>query len=232
TAGPRRGRRRTHRGRSGAASRRDAEISRTCCLRPRLTASSLTRGAPIGDPGTVALRMRADRRAAAPARAAGAAVDAMERARSRCGGRHQTVGRLEDRTQLHLADARPRRDPRLPQRLGAPDVPDAGDEALVEERFTDRAAVRAQERDHGLVVGLLGEDVGADPDGPVELEDGAVPEHRLVLGAAEDEPRTARAGGPERTDAPAAGHAQVAPQDVPALEAEQQVLADRLHRFE
>ena len=53
-----------------------------------------------------------------------------------------------------------------------------------------------------------------------------------MLGAAEDEPGPAGARRPARHDAPAAGHAQVATEDMPTLEAEEQVLARRLHRFE
>src|SRR5207253_1752004 len=76
----------------------------------------------------------------------------------------------------------------------------------------------------------LREDVGPEPpDGAVvELEHGAVPEHRLALGAAEDEPRPARELRASGTDLPAAGHAQVAAQDDTVLEAEEKVLAGRL----
>ena len=53
-----------------------------------------------------------------------------------------------------------------------------------------------------------------------------------MLGAAEDEPRPAGSRGAARLDAPAAAHPQVAAQDVSAGEAEEEVLPDRLHRFE
>ena len=84
-------------------------------------------------------------------------------------------------------------------------------------------------------VGLV-EDVrakGADRRAaPRKLQHRAVPEHRLVLGAAEDQPRPAAARPPRLVDAPAAGHLQVTAQDETALEAQQQVLPHRLDRLE
>ena len=103
-------------------------------------------------------------------------------------------------------------------------------------RLADRARRRrrAQPLEHRLVVGRVAEDVRAEPADrrvrPRELQHRAVPEHRLVLGAAEDEPRPARRAGAARLHAPAAGHPQVAAEDEPALEAEQEVLPHRLDR--
>ena len=53
----------------------------------------------------------------------------------------------------------------MPERLGAPDVPDPGDQALVEQRVAElaRRMLAAQARDHRLEVGRLGEDVRAEP---------------------------------------------------------------------
>jgi hypothetical protein len=124
---------------------------------------------------------------------------------------------------------------RAPSPFRSPDVPDSGDEALVEERAADLPRGHlAQPLDHRVVGGLLIEDVRPEPRAAssVQLEDRAVPEHRLVLVAAQDEPGPAGAGSPARLDAPATGHPQVAAQDVAALEAEEEVLARRLHRFE
>ena len=84
--------------------------------------------------------------------------------------------------------------------------------------------------------GGLGEDVRAErrdaPSVAAELEHRPVPEHGLVLVAAEHEPRLAAAVRAARIDTPAAVHPQVAPQHEPALEAQQHVLADRFHRLE
>ena len=65
-----------------------------------------------------------------------------------------------------------------------------------------------------------------------ELEHRPVPEDGFVLVAAQDQPRPPAAARAALLDAPAAGHPQVAAQHEPALEAQQHVLPDRLHRFE
>jgi hypothetical protein len=57
----------------------------------------------------------------------------------------------------------------------------------------------------------------------VELEDGAVPEDRLALGPAQDEPRPARKLRASRSHLPAPGHPQVAPEDGPVVEPKQEV---------
>ncbi len=124
----------------------------------------------------------------------------------------------------------------MPERLGAPDVPDSGHEALVEERLPQIAAVvrSPQPCQHPGEIGRVGEDVGPEAaDCAVrQLQDGTAAEHGLVLAAAEHEPGQAsdlRAAGEH---APAPGHPQVAAEDEAALEAEQEVLAARLDGFE
>ena len=112
----------------------------------------------------------------------------------------------------HLLEPPPRRDARLPERLRLPEVPDPGDEPLVEEGVADLALLRpgAQPREHRLEVGRLAEDVGPEPRRAAnahELEHGAVPEHGLVLGAAQHEPRLPCARGAPLLDAPAPLHA-------------------------
>ena len=87
---------------------------------------------------------------------------------------------------------------------------------------------------HGVVVGRLGEDVGTESsrDSAIELEHGAV-EHRAdVLVAAQNEPRPAEDRRVAAQHEPTSLHAQVAAQDEPALEAEEEVLADCLDVFE
>src|SRR5262245_56260409 len=155
------------------------------------------------------------------------------------GGLHEPVGFHEHGAKLVVGertDRRPRGRANRPEGLGLPDVPDPGDEVLVEERVADPAIDRpfAQVGDHALDVGRLGQDVRAQRERAlrVELQHGAVPEDRLVRPAAEDEPREAGARGAAPGDAPAARHAQVAPQDVSAFEGEKEVLADRVDPLE
>jgi hypothetical protein len=66
-----------------------------------------------------------------------------------------------------------------------------------------------------------------------QLQHGPVPQNRLVLASLQDQPRPPddrpRAASPHL---PAAAHAEMAPQDEPALEREQQVLPDRLDGLE
>ena len=260
------GRGRTRRGRTGAACRRAAESASQlfpydggaeapadagrssdpprsqCSLGGRrLVAAALAAGAPVRDPGGVALRIRADDGAAAAARAAGAAVDVAQRPRPLHSRPHQPGGGVEHGEQLpvrQVVQRPPRRDPRLPQRLRLPEVADARDEPLVEHRVADRPLLRrrAQPLEHRLEVGRVAEDVRAEPSHRApptrQLQHRPVPQHRLVLGAAQDEPRPA--GTPRATllHAPAAGHAQVAAQDETALEPQQQVLPHRLDRLE
>src|SRR3954465_10381627 len=137
----------------------------------------------------------------------------------------------------HPRGGPPGRPPRLPERLRLPEVPDPGHEPLVEQDIADLTLLRpaAQARKHRLVVGGLARDVGPEPrraTGADELEDGAVPEDRLVLGAPQHEPGLA---SPYRTpglDPPAAVHPQMAAQDEAALEPEQEILSHRLDRLE
>ena len=80
----------------------------------------------------------------------------------------------------------------MPESFGLPEVADARDEALVEERVADRAlpVFVPESRQHAVEVGRLGEDVRPEPtrDPAVELEHGAV-EHRAdVVASTEDEP--------------------------------------------
>ena len=91
-----------------------------------------------------------------------------------------------------------------------------------------------QVRDHRGEVGRLGEDVRPEPARAArgQLEHRPVPEHRLALGAGQHEPRLAAPRAPRSTHLPAAAHAQVAAQHEAALEAQEQVLADRLDRLE
>ena len=143
--------------------------------------------------------------------------------------------RLEDVPQLavvDLAEPAPRRDARLPQRLGLPQVADARHEPLVQEGVPDLAhGLGTQPRVHRLVIGRLAEDVGADASHVTvcyKLEDSTVPEHGLVFAAPQHEPRLAGACRSARLDAPAAVHPQMAAEDEPALEPQEEVLPHRL----
>src|SRR2546426_124400 len=138
----------------------------------------------------------------------------------------------EDRAQLvvrDVGDRPPGRDARVPERLRLPEVADSRDESLVEQRVADRARrLRAQTREHRVEIGRGIEDVRAEVRAPrgvaTELEHRPVPEHRLVLVAAQHEPGPAGAARTALLDAPAADHAQVAAQHEPALETQKEVL--------
>jgi len=65
-----------------------------------------------------------------------------------------------------------------------------------------------------------------------KLQHGAVPEHGLVLAAAQDEPRLPRPCGTATLDAPAAAHPQVAAQNEAPVEVEEEVLPHRFHALE
>ena len=190
--------------------------------------------APVGGPVVVTLSARPDLRAAAGTGAARTSVDgALRPAGDRVA--HEARGRRQHREQLvvaELSNRTPRRDASVPERLRLPQVADPRDEPLVEERVADGAArmLTAQVRDHLVESCWLGEDVGAEGSGRlvVELEDGSVPEHGLAIASSQDEPRATYALLPARLDAPASPHAQVAPHDDPALEAQEKVLPDRL----
>src|SRR5262249_24469504 len=100
-------------------------------LRARPVASLLTRGAPVRAAGVGALPARADALAAARARTAGAVVDAAVVARAGDRAPHRPVRVGEHGVQLlvrHVREAEPGREPRRPERLGAPEVADARDE--------------------------------------------------------------------------------------------------------
>jgi hypothetical protein len=134
------------------------------------------------------------------------------------------------------SESPPRADASVPERLGAPDIPDPRDEPLVEERLTEGAALRDAPElvDHRIEVERVGENVRAEPAQapPLELEHGAVPEHSLPPGASEDQPRPAYSLRVGRDDAPASVHPQVAPENAAILELEQQVLSHRASRDE
>ena len=138
-----------------------------------------------------------------------------------------------------LARGAPRVDLGVEAALALPQVADARDRALVEQRVADRPrrVVLAQPRQEAALVELGGEDVGAEPGDALveararrrhELEHGPVELHDRVAGGAQHEPRAARRAPPAlavAVDAPRAGHAQVRVDDAVALEAQEQVLA-------
>src|SRR5687767_14779864 len=109
----------------------------------------------------------------------------------------------------------------MPERLRAPEISDAGDQALVEEGITHLAPAvsEAQVGDHPVEIRRLAEDVRPEPPErpPVQLEHPPAVEHRLPVCAAQDEPGTAAHGPPARAHTPAAGHAQVVSEHVAAL---------------
>ena len=177
-------------------------------------------------------------RSAARTRAAGLAVDgALSEARVERAA-HELRGLGEHRAQLvvrDVAEPRPGRDLRAPERFGAPHVPDARHESLVEQRPRRSRGSDPRPRIRLTISSRSGG--SARMSGPslrtrrvVELEHRPVPENRLRARPAQDEPRHAapRARPVSLDDLPAALHAQVAAEDETVLEAQEQVLADRL----
>jgi hypothetical protein len=142
--------------------------------------------------------------------------------------------------ELGVADVpelRPRRDSRVPERLGEPHVPDAGDETLIDERLAHEARLvdTAKSGEDLVEASPRREQVGAERPRPtvLEPEHGAVPLRCLPLAPAQDEPRppsTWHTGA--RLQAPAPVHAEMATEDDAALEAQEEVLADGVHGFE
>ena len=209
-------------------------------LRAGRLASCLAAWAPVGGAVRVALAARADDRPAAPARPPGAPVDVSARPRRGERRLHQPAGsgerprRASRRRRPARAPTARRGPPRAPRPSTCSRSPRRRAGAAAPRRAGGRrAAARARPRPPSS--NSLREDVRPEPPPhrpPLDLEHGAVPEHCLLLAAAQDEPRPADARRAARLDAPAAGHAQVAPHDDAALEAQQEVLADRLDALE
>src|SRR5207245_3223870 len=89
---------------------------------------ALADGTPVGRARGVAERQRADRAAAAWARATGAVVDMLSGASAVHGLVHQPRGRVERRAQLVVGgflQPEPRREPRIPERFNRAHVADA-----------------------------------------------------------------------------------------------------------
>src|SRR5207245_8088503 len=114
----------TPRGRSCAWTRRDGAHEARRQLRAPRIVSCLTAGTPVRDAVVVALPPRPDLRAAAEARLPDAAIDTVTAAAAGVDRRaHQPGGRLEGASPVglgNLAEATPRRELRLPQRLREP----------------------------------------------------------------------------------------------------------------
>src|SRR6185503_2966750 len=107
--------------------------------------------APVGDPVGVALSAGDDRPAAPRARPADPPV-------------HPVCVPPTLEGAARLAERPPRRELDCPERLRAPLVADARDQALVEERVSERTTplAGAELRDHAGELGRIGEDVGAE----------------------------------------------------------------------
>ena len=117
------------------------------CLLPRRLRSCLTAGTPVGGAVGVALAARAHDRAAATTGPPRAPVHAdgpvAPVATDSCISRRAASRASRNVSSLASAQAHPRRDPHLPERLRHPHVPDPGDEALVLERLAEAADLRA-----------------------------------------------------------------------------------------
>jgi hypothetical protein len=122
----------------------------------------------------------------------------------------------------------------MPQGLCAPQVAYSSHQPLIEQRVSHLpvAGISPEVRKHALEVRGLVQDVGSKPPqgASVQFEDTAAVQHGLPLGAPQHEPGAAASRPPARTHPPAAGHPQMVPQHVTALEAEDEILPDRLDR--
>ena len=152
---------------------------------------------------------------------------------------HQLRGRFERVEAVGLGDsleATPGRELRAPQRLCEPHVPDPGDDGLIEQRLAEPARLvgGTQPREHVIEARLRLQDVRPQPcDRPcVQLENGPVPEHSFGPSPAQHEPRPAGPSTTGRRHRPATGQPQVRTEHDATVEAKDQVLAERLDRFE
>jgi hypothetical protein len=119
----------------------------------------------------------------------------------------------------------------VPEGLGAPDIADAGDHPLVEERLSDRDLGRpSQVGDDPVERERARKHVRPEPPKrPVgQLEHWAVPEDSLALGTTQHEPRAPAQRRAPVEELPPTAHAQVAAKHDAAFEAEHEVLSDRL----
>ena len=161
-------------------------------------AGHLAPRAPVGGPVSVAEPARADRRAAARTGPTRTPVDGPDGAGTRNRRPHLRLGPLEparERRDIDVSGRDPRRQPPVPEELGEPQVPDPGDEPLVEEGIaeeTRRARCDDPPRER-VGVRACREQIRAEPEVGAgrEPERRAVPESRLELRAAQDEPRPA-----------------------------------------
>src|SRR2546423_6612015 len=112
-------------------------------IRPRAVSWIRLAGrAPVGGAVVVPLPARADRRAAARTGPPRAPVDRSLRPAAVERRPHQPCRLGEDTLEVPLRDcaqALPRRDPRAPEGLGAPDVSDPGHQPLAEGRLAKHA---------------------------------------------------------------------------------------------
>jgi hypothetical protein len=143
----------------------------------------------------------------------------------------------------HARQAPPRVDRGVPAALGLPHVPDARHDPLVEQRVAEpaRGVVVAKAPEDLVAVQLVREDVRPQRRQPLvepgpalghQLEHGAVELDDVVLRRADHEPGAAGRAAPALTpaeDAPPAAHAEVRMQRQVAVEAQEQVLAPRVH---
>jgi MerR family transcriptional regulator, light-induced transcriptional regulator len=135
-----------------------------------------------------------------------------------------------------VAQAAPRRELRLPQRLGQPHVADPGDDRLVEQRLAEPARLigAAHPFEDRVEPRRALEDVRPEvcERAQVQLEHGTVPQNSFNLVAAQHEPRLSGAHLATRSHRPAARHPQVGAEDDAALEAQDEVLAVGVHRLQ
>ena len=165
------------------------------------------------------------------------------------GLQHPRPQQLDDPQRLVVADASqwpPRVDLGEKAAFRLPEVADAGDRALVEQRVANRArrVVVAQPPQEFVTVERRREDVGSElgeatvetpPRLGEQLEQRSVELNHGRMLAAQHEPRSPRRSLPALAigmDAPGAGHPQVRMDAEIAFEAEEKVLAVCTHLFD
>ena len=162
---------------------------------------------------------------------------------------HTFAGEAHDGQDLLVARARERAPwvhPGVIARLRLPDVPEARERPLIEDRVTDRArlVILVKARQQRRLIELLAEHVGAEADqarvkaparGGHQLEQRAVELHDDRVGVLDHQPRTRRRAPPALAAAshrPSPRHAQVRVQHELALEVDEQMLAVGMHALD
>src|SRR3954453_21409938 len=211
--------------------------------------ADLAARAPICRARVVSLCTRPKPRAAPRARLAGPPVDPLRLTPGLDRVEHQHTGGVEHRAELLVREGLETKggvDSGLPAALGLEDVPDARDEALIEERLTQLGPriSRSHPGDRLRRIEVRGEDVRAqppeariaqEPPAPPDPHEGPAEVDRLGILRRQRDPGLGSGAAPALpgpVDVPAAVHAQMTVQRELVLEVQEQMLAPALHLLE